>query len=768
MCLRWRELSGVRYSADALQSARTTEQVRRLLKLVEASGGRLVAFLFPIIACEFEADAWQAAIDLTTDELVLSTCGAALAEGPAWFVERERSHIALGDGPALRRAVALARRAPRGEVLIEAGVSALRRRELFTAGSRFDVVDSRRVRAYRLDTRCPWRPHPAQALSRLKEVDWIGAPAPAELPVGVGALSVVRARRGSGGTRFLRDAIRARGEVRSFWIGPGPIGEPLGALRASFARALATEAVPPALTGEHGTLLEALLAGEGLDLDASVTLIAGWLGLEAHRFNHVLAVDDVEAIDGDTLDIVALVCSMLDVPVLARASDAFALPTALAGLPRAGELRVEPLTAPSASDFVSAVLGWQDDPKRAGRFARRAGFAPLAMTQVVCDAIESGELIYENGFAAREGDRVAGRGPTRDIDFWLERRFARLSPGAREVLAALTVLGGQAEQPELDAVLSELGRSESAPVLPELVAALWVERAGLRILTFTSSSQREALRALLGPGIASWHAAAAAVLERDASPIAVARAAVHRALAGQTDAARALAGRAAEVLQNAGLFGSHGTFQEFASSGAIAALDQRGLLGARREHTSSDAEISVEDDSLEADDGALDALIDQFELERDHDQVPYELEPEREETNRIVAAWRTGDLQRAEQYAQQMRRAVGDMVADRLVAMTQLAQGKLGEALRKLRACKVEADHGDAVEQCRAALALGIGLAAAGRSTEALLEGLEGLARARQVSDARGERACARFLSRLSRSVGDEYAAARWDLIGAS
>jgi hypothetical protein len=65
-------------------------------------------------------------------------------------------------------------------------------------------------------------------------------------------------------------------------------------------------------------------------------------------------------------------------------------------------------------------------------------------------------------------------------------------------------------------------------------------------------------------------------------------------------------------------------------------------------------------------------------------------------------------------------------------------------------------------QRCRAALAHGIGLAAAGRLAEAVLEALEGLARAREAQDRSGERACARFLSQLSNSAEQPAAAAAW------
>jgi hypothetical protein len=99
--------------------------------------------------------------------------------------------------------------------------------------------------------------------------------------------------------------------------------------------------------------------------------------------------------------------------------------------------------------------------------------------------------------------------------------------------------------------------------------------------------------------------------------------------------------------------------------------------------------------------------------------------------------------------------------------MATLASGKSGEALRRLRKAKEKASHEDASAQCRASLALAVALVSAGRPYEAALEGLEGIARAREGSDERGERACARFLAQLCLTLKDQESADAWAAIGA-
>jgi hypothetical protein len=90
------------------------------------------------------------------------------------------------------------------------------------------------------------------------------------------------------------------------------------------------------------------------------------------------------------------------------------------------------------------------------------------------------------------------------------------------------------------------------------------------------------------------------------------------------------------------------------------------------------------------------------------------------------------------------------LLADRVDVMVRVARGQVGDALRISRDVKQRASSLGASERSRATLAHAIALAAAGRTSEALLEALDGLARAREAQDALGERACARFLARLS------------------
>jgi hypothetical protein len=98
-------------------------------------------------------------------------------------------------------------------------------------------------------------------------------------------------------------------------------------------------------------------------------------------------------------------------------------------------------------------------------------------------------------------------------------------------------------------------------------------------------------------------------------------------------------------------------------------------------------------------------------------------------------------------------RAAGehDRLAERIEAIGRLTRGQVGEALRSLRALRDGGDSGTPSTRTRAqaSLALGLGLAAADRPDEALLEALDALARAREGGDERAAAACLSFLAKL-------------------
>ncbi len=104
-------------------------------------------------------------------------------------------------------------------------------------------------------------------------------------------------------------------------------------------------------------------------------------------------------------------------------------------------------------------------------------------------------------------------------------------------------------------------------------------------------------------------------------------------------------------------------------------------------------------------------------------------------------------------------------LAARLAGVLAMTRGAKEEGLRILRQA-VEKETNDA-RRARASLAYSVGLAAAGRNEDALLEALRALAHTRAHGDRSGELACARFLAQLSRASGSEEAARVWEATAA-
>jgi hypothetical protein len=108
-------------------------------------------------------------------------------------------------------------------------------------------------------------------------------------------------------------------------------------------------------------------------------------------------------------------------------------------------------------------------------------------------------------------------------------------------------------------------------------------------------------------------------------------------------------------------------------------------------------------------------------------------------------------------------RATGEheVLADRMRAMARLSRGQVGEALRALRQTRMLSEAEPASVRCQAALALAFALSLSGRPDDALLEGLDALARAREGEDRKAQGACLAFLAKLFTRVGDKNGAAR-------
>ncbi len=100
-------------------------------------------------------------------------------------------------------------------------------------------------------------------------------------------------------------------------------------------------------------------------------------------------------------------------------------------------------------------------------------------------------------------------------------------------------------------------------------------------------------------------------------------------------------------------------------------------------------------------------------------------------------------------------------IVERLAGVLAMTRGANEEGLRVLRRAAETEQTDD--KRARAVLAYAIGVAAAGRHEEALLEALSALSITRQSQDPSGERACARFLAQLAFANGHVDAASAWE-----
>ena len=154
----------------------------------------------------------------------------------------------------------------------------------------------------------------------------------------------------------------------------------------------------------------------------------------------------------------------------------------------------------------------------------------------------------------------------------------------------------------------------------------------------------------------------------------------------------------------------------------------------------------------------LDLISPWARSRRDIPSAPDSEDPE-EFAARMVEAGRaalvSGNAQSLQRLSEGLR-ATGehDALADRMRAMARLSRGQIEDAIRALRHSRVGAMNEPPAVQCQASLALAFALATAGQPDDALLEGLDALARAREANDSRAQAACLAFLAKLFARVG--------------
>lgn len=804
-----------------------------LKKRAEALGATLCAWSAQTFSFDFDVEELEEAVALAVAAArpgsvvpARERFGVGISQGQLDVVSEGGSLAALSWGQPLLVAVALARDAKPGEVLVDPELPAMKSGRLAPA-----LHQPSGAEGVALDLATPWRPadavgptwrEPLRLVGRARELD--------EMAVPVGCLGLVRARPGAGGSRLLEELVRQANPSRVLFLGPvGSSREPLGAVRRALARSAAKDGAPT-LPERLRAPLHRLLAGEGADLWSVAEVLDAWLAPEGGRFA-MLVVDDAADVNPVSLEAVAHAINVRGAfRMIARLAVDSTLPSSLAAIPAGSTLQLDALPPAEAQELAAAFVDGELPAEAARRCATAGAGLPLAIDQALLEYLDDRrQQVLERaapGTAAKAGGIA-------DPAAAIARRFAAAAGGERAVLTALALLGGDASEAMVDELSVGMVGLEARHALAAgtLLSGGWLTRPEPGWFKLRS---RTAVAAILGAVPTKlqreWHLAAAEMLRAHGGSLGGGDAAWHAFVGGDRDLAARLACDAARAAARASLESAQKTLLAFAEQcDAALTAEVRRELGILRaslpapppsvrppldgfEHGTA---LPIKPDSVrDPFDTVLDdAVFARFDPTRSvpppplaprvseaspGDEVgtsspPIDAPAERRAADPATPAAEVTVIERApfsglfpsdappaaslaararEALAQgdiaTLERLVAELrqngehaeLCERMTGFIALGRGAKADALRRLRTA-AEATQPPA-QQARARLAYGVALAAAGRSEPALLETLQALARAREADDKQGERACARFLERLSHAGGNTDAAAAW------
>ena len=751
---------------EAVEAQAHLEDARALIAKAGAFGGRLVAWAGREVAFAFEADADEEALTFAADLARVEGArpwAVGVAQGELLPLEGGDPRARLAFGAALTHAQRLARMARPGEVLLHEGVGALVRGEVTTAGGRLRRDEGLRLRGVRLDVHTPFRRDAAAQARRVAAPAFIGRDRLAPLLAEPGTVGVLAAESGLGGSRFLQELLRAVTPAPAILLEPVGLGfEPLASLRRALDRVSRQE--PARIPYDHAQSLERLFAGQGVDADTAATLlIAALRPMPGAPPTALLAIDDADVVDEETLAACARAFSRAVSPFLfVVRSDDGELPPALEGLPRGAVVHLEALSRSEGEGFASACLGGALTKEAQRRWARRGGYTPLGIVEALTDGLARGELFW-SGARAAPRDRAAGKGRPRDATEWARERLQLVGADVRPVLTALALLGGEATVQRLQLFLGALEiRVDIAAARAPLEADGWLRVPDDRVYALPSRAHRRAILSRLDPSLADkWHSIAAEVVAAEGMPLALADAAHHALKARLGPRARELARATATAAHQCQLYEAASRFSMLArtvdrqlpavSAPATDVFEElptkefhvtalRGSDRAPSETTAAAPPLSMPPPSGSSgpvsSDLSATPLLGGSILPPAGDELSRDTEPFG------IAA-----------FAPQEPKTRAD--GRRRVPPPRPTNGggegrapQLDE-LQRLRQAKAAAETaGSPAVLCQACVALGVALAAADRVEEALLEGLEALARAREEDNERGATAALAFLAK--------------------
>ncbi len=518
------------------------ERARALTQRAEALGGTFIAFGGQLAAFAFDSESLEEAISL---------CVAAVSEeaGPgelAWACGVSQGKLepfASGDaraglswGPALTTGAALARVAGAGSVLVDRSVNA--KNDLVTLGRCLAKDNGRRVRGAVLDVKQPWKHVAAGQVARLSTPALVGREDPSTLLWMPGALAILRADPGLGGTRLLLELANLVAPGPCLLVLPGGSGlEPLGALRRALARAFAIEASN--LEPELQPALRRLLAGDGVPFDIAAAIVASHLRpTEEGASPGALLIDDAAEVDASSIEVCARAVLAADraFPCVVRLDATSAPPPALAVLPKGPEMDLKPLNGLDAEALASSLFAGALDAAACKRWARRGSMTPLGIVEAIAASLTSGELAFRDGVISAR-TRTAGRGRPRPAREWIARRAHLMSSAVEQLIVALvTLAGGEVRLERVERVLAVANVKVNArQEAHALVERRWLVEPQPGWLALPTRSHREAIMAELTDEALRCliHRTIAHVLQNEEHGLGLADAAHHLARAGE-------------------------------------------------------------------------------------------------------------------------------------------------------------------------------------------------------------------------------------------
>ncbi len=708
-----RVVVGLRATAWSSESTRPREEaLRALVADIARQGARLVAWLPPLVVCDFPRENLDAAIELARAAASSGRFGVGIAEGRVRSILEQAGRFAVVIGRALREAERLARQARPGEALIERRARLVRERRVLLSGKRYRTNRGRVECVGVLDLQNSARLPFAESLGRLSPSAWVGVPPEQAADLAPAHLTVLHAPPGSGATRFFRELEGARPFLR---LGPGLAGEPLGALRRAFARMPDTSARVQREPGLSSSM-ERLLGGAGLRPTEAVALLLGWTRIAGR--DPVIFVEEPQRVDRESLE--ALLVGGGDAAVLVRSRDG-GVPPGFQRLPVHAEIGLNCISEEEAIVAIESMVEASLEPVVAARYAKRGGCLPLGISEAIADSLECGELVWVDGKLRPRG-RIAGRGRPRTPAYWIARRLERLEPQERELLEALAILGGEAEATDL-AWLAERGAVpvQLGPLTRTLNAVRLLRRSGDRMVALSSDTLRRRSMAVMQPRRrAELHRLISELCENAERPLLAGAAAVHAFLAGDPQRAAELGRKMALLCRVNQLEDSAAVFERFASRGDFGVLMAHRLSGF---WTANDV----------------------VDLPPDTPRM----------THPVPSASRV-----AERSKRSASIAPSSPVSPSSDATTPRALGGEGRLAQVL--ARLEAASTSSVGRGRKLLAEALWCARAGDDVESLLWCLEALAEARRSQDPRGERASLVLAVALSRKAGEMRACAAW------